>query len=70
MELARVDLSATLVAAVSLKLAGNTIGLYGTEAQKEKYLPRLINMDIIGGWAITEPNAGSDARGITTTAEP
>ena len=68
MELARIDLSATLVAAVSLKLAGNTIGLYGTKEQKEKYLPRLMNMEIIGGWAFTEPEAGSDARGLRTTA--
>jgi acyl-CoA dehydrogenase len=40
----------------------------GTEAQKRKYLPRLATGEIIGSFALTEPNAGSDAVSLTTTA--
>jgi alkylation response protein AidB-like acyl-CoA dehydrogenase len=44
--------------------------LFGTEEQKQKYLPRLCRGEFIGGNAITEPAAGSDAYSLTTTAEP
>lgn len=40
----------------------------GTEAQKQRYLPRLASGEIIGSFALTEPEAGSDARAIRTTA--
>ncbi len=35
--------------------------LYGTEAQKEKYLPRLASAELLAAYALTEPHAGSDA---------
>jgi acyl-CoA dehydrogenase len=41
---------------------------YGTDAQKEKYMPRLSNGDMVGAIAMTEPSAGSDLQGIKTTA--
>lgn len=41
---------------------------FGTEAQKKKYLPPLARGEKIAAFAITEPNAGSDAQGIETTA--
>ncbi len=41
----------------------------GTEAQKRKYLPRLASGEIIGSFALTEPEAGSDAASLRTTAE-
>ncbi|MEJ2588798.1 MAG: acyl-CoA dehydrogenase family protein, partial [Deltaproteobacteria bacterium] len=41
----------------------------GTEAQKERYLPRLATGEWIGVFALTEPEAGSDAANIQTTAE-
>jgi alkylation response protein AidB-like acyl-CoA dehydrogenase len=41
----------------------------GTEAQKEKYLPKLASGEWIGGYGQTEPGAGSDVAGITTKAE-
>jgi butyryl-CoA dehydrogenase len=41
---------------------------YGTQAQKEKYLPRLASGEWIGGFALTEPQAGSDASNMRTTA--
>ncbi|HEC81883.1 MAG TPA: acyl-CoA dehydrogenase, partial [Thermoplasmatales archaeon] len=40
----------------------------GTEEQRRKYLPRLTSGEAIAAWALTEPNAGSDAASIQTTA--
>jgi alkylation response protein AidB-like acyl-CoA dehydrogenase len=42
----------------------------GTEAQRKKYLPNLLNGKAIAAWALTEPNAGSDAASLQTTAVP
>ncbi|KKM10024.1 acyl-CoA dehydrogenase [Clostridiales bacterium PH28_bin88] len=44
------------------------IWLHGNEAQKKKYLPKLASGEWIGALGLTEPNAGSDAAGIQTTA--
>lgn len=41
---------------------------YGTQAQKETYLPRLSSGEMVGAIAMTEPSAGSDLQGIQTTA--
>ncbi|MDZ7342900.1 MAG: acyl-CoA dehydrogenase family protein [candidate division KSB1 bacterium] len=41
---------------------------FGTDEQKQKYLPRLISGDLIGGHGMSEPGAGSDAFSLTTTA--
>jgi glutaryl-CoA dehydrogenase (non-decarboxylating) len=43
---------------------------WGNEAQKRLWLPRLANGELIGAFGLTEPNVGSDARGIETTATP
>lgn len=51
-----------------LNLCAHNILRNGTEAQKERYLPRLAMAEMIGGLGLTEPNAGSDAMGIQTTA--
>lgn len=40
----------------------------GTEAQKQKYLPQLASGEIIGSFALTEPDAGSDAASLKTSA--
>lgn len=45
------------------------IYLYGTEEAKRKYVPKLCNGEFLGGFAITEPNAGSDVLSIETIAE-
>ncbi len=42
--------------------------LFGTEQQKKKYLPRLASGEMIAAYALSEPNAGSDAGGIQTRA--
>jgi alkylation response protein AidB-like acyl-CoA dehydrogenase len=44
------------------------IWLHGTEEQKHRYLPKLCSGEWVGAFAITEPEAGSDAAGIKTTA--
>ncbi len=51
-----------------LNLCVHNILRNGTEEQKRKYLPGLTNAELIGGLGLTEPNAGSDAMGIQTTA--
>jgi isovaleryl-CoA dehydrogenase len=51
-----------------LNLVTHNILRSGTEAQKQKYLPKLASAEMIGGLGLTEPNAGSDAMGIQTTA--
>ncbi|MBR9987890.1 MAG: acyl-CoA dehydrogenase family protein, partial [Desulfosarcina sp.] len=45
-----------------------TIFTYGTEALKKKYIPGLCTADLIGGFGITEPDAGSDVMAMTSTA--
>lgn len=50
-------------------VAINLILLYGTEEQKNKYLPIMISGEKIGAMAISEANAGSDATGMLTTAK-
>jgi alkylation response protein AidB-like acyl-CoA dehydrogenase len=42
--------------------------LFGTEAQKQKYLPRLLSGDLIGAYCLSEPGSGSDALGARTRA--
>ncbi len=51
-----------------LNLCAHNILRNGTEQQKRKYLPGLTSAELIGGLALTEPNAGSDAMGIQTSA--
>jgi alkylation response protein AidB-like acyl-CoA dehydrogenase len=42
---------------------------WGSKGQREQFLPRLVSGEILGAFALSEPNAGSDAKGIATTAE-
>jgi alkylation response protein AidB-like acyl-CoA dehydrogenase len=42
---------------------------FGTDAQKQRYLPRLARAELLGAFALTEPQAGSDAASIATRAE-
>ncbi|KAK1398235.1 Acyl-coenzyme A oxidase 4, peroxisomal [Heracleum sosnowskyi] len=67
-EVARVDASFSAFIAVHSCLAMLTIGMCGSEAQKEKYLPSLAKLETIGCWALTEPDYGSDASSLRTTA--
>jgi len=67
-ELARVDPSVGLIVAAHTSLCSNHIYIAGSEAQKEKYLPKLATGEWIGCWSLTEPEAGSDAAGTRSVA--
>jgi glutaryl-CoA dehydrogenase (non-decarboxylating) len=45
-----------------------TIFRYGTDALKQKYIPKLVSGEYVGGFGITEPNAGSDVMAMKSTA--
>jgi len=53
---------------VNTSLCGMTILRWGTEEQKQKWLPQLCSAEKRGAWALSEPAAGSDAAGLQTTA--
>jgi len=67
-ELSRVDGSIGLSMAAHNSLCTNHILLFGNDEQKETYLPRLAAGDWLGAWGLTEPNTGSDAGNMRTTA--
>jgi alkylation response protein AidB-like acyl-CoA dehydrogenase len=67
-ELSSVDGSLGLTVAAHNSLGTNHIFLAGTEAQKQKYLPRLARGEGLAAWALTEPGSGSDASNARTTA--
>jgi alkylation response protein AidB-like acyl-CoA dehydrogenase len=67
-EISKVDPSIGLTIAAHNSLCCNHIYSFGTEAQKRKYLPKLLTAEHIGAWALTEPTSGSDAGAMLTTA--
>ncbi|XP_044509217.1 acyl-coenzyme A oxidase 4, peroxisomal isoform X2 [Mangifera indica] len=67
-EIARVDASCSTFILVHSSLGMLTIALCGSEAQKQKYLPSLAQLKTIACWALTEPDYGSDASALKTTA--
>jgi alkylation response protein AidB-like acyl-CoA dehydrogenase len=67
-EVAKACASTYLSSGASCGLFGVPVKLFGTDAQKEKYLPGIIKGDLIGCFGLTEPEAGSDAASIKTTA--
>ncbi|MEK6631191.1 MAG: acyl-CoA dehydrogenase family protein [Acidobacteriota bacterium] len=67
-ELARIDPAVSLSVAAHNGLCAAHISMFGTEAQKERYLVPLATGQWIGAWALTEPTAGSDAARLRTTA--
>jgi len=68
-EVARVCGSIGLSLAAHNSLCTNHILMFGDEAQKKKYLPKLATGEHIGAWGLTEPNTGSDAGRMRTVAE-
>jgi len=66
-ELARADASVTITL-LAHTLCASHINAFGTEQQKRDYLSPLASGEKLGAWALTEPGAGSDAGGITTSA--
>jgi butyryl-CoA dehydrogenase len=67
-EVAKACASTFLSSGASCGLFGVPLKLFGTTAQKEKYLPGIIKGEVIGCFGLTEPEAGSDAASIKTTA--
>ena len=68
-ELGRVSGSIGLSYAAHVSLGSKPIELFGTDAQKERWLRPLATGETLGSWALTEPNSGSDASDMETTAE-
>ncbi|NJO01460.1 MAG: acyl-CoA dehydrogenase [Bacteroidia bacterium] len=67
-ELAKIDPSIALSMAAHNSLCTNHIYMFGNEVQKKKWLPKLATAEWIGAWGLTEPNTGSDAGNMRTTA--
>jgi butyryl-CoA dehydrogenase len=67
-ELSRVCASTGITLASHISLGVNPIYVFGTEEQKQKYLPPMCSGKALGSFGLTEPNAGSDAGGTETTA--
>ncbi len=67
-ELSRVDASLGVTVSAHSSLCANPIYLFGTEEQKQKYLVPLATGEKMGAFGLTEPMAGSDAKGTRTTA--
>jgi alkylation response protein AidB-like acyl-CoA dehydrogenase len=67
-EVARADASVGLTMASHNSLCSGHILLAGSEALKQKYLPRLATGQALGGWGLTEPGSGSDAGAARTRA--
>lgn len=67
-EISKVDPSIGLSIAAHNSLATNQILLFGSEDQKQRWLPKLASGEWVGAWGLTEHNTGSDAKGMNTTA--
>jgi alkylation response protein AidB-like acyl-CoA dehydrogenase len=67
-EVARYDGSLALTVASHNGLGTSHIRVFGNDAQRKKYLPRLASGEWLGAWGLTEPGSGSDAAAMKTTA--
>ena len=67
-ELAKVDASHGLTVSAHTTLGTSPIVRFGTDAQKRRYVPLLASGRVMGGFGLTEPDAGSDAGGTRSTA--
>ena len=67
-EISKVDASCAVIMSVNNSLVCWGLEEFGTEEQKQKYLPKLASGEIIGAFALSEPEAGSDATHQNTTA--
>jgi alkylation response protein AidB-like acyl-CoA dehydrogenase len=68
-ELGRVDQSVGITLSAGVGLGNNPILTYGSQEQKETWLPDLVSGRALAGFGLTEPEAGSDAGATQTTAE-
>ncbi|CAO1637302.1 unnamed protein product [Sympodiomycopsis kandeliae] len=68
-ELERVDSGFRSIMSVQSSLAMGAINQFGTDAQKERWLPGMAKGELVGCFGLTEPNHGSDPAGMETVAE-
>ncbi len=68
-ELAKVDASMAITLEAGVSLGASPIAHFGSEEQKQRWLPDLCAGRALGGFGLTEPDAGSDAGGTRTRAE-
>jgi acyl-CoA dehydrogenase len=68
MELGKTSPAFRSVAGTNIGIGSQALVLFGTEAQKSKWLPGVASGDLIASFALTEPEAGSDAAGLKTKA--
>ncbi|MCU7892468.1 MAG: acyl-CoA dehydrogenase [Candidatus Thiodiazotropha sp. (ex Ustalcina ferruginea)] len=68
-EVERVDSGYRSAMSVQSSLVMHPIDAYGSEVQKEKYLPKLATAELIGCFGLTEPDAGSDPGGMKSRAK-
>jgi alkylation response protein AidB-like acyl-CoA dehydrogenase len=66
--LSTIDASLAVLVGVHCGLGSKAIVLHGNDEQKERYLPSLARGDFLAAYALTEPDVGSDAQNIKTTA--
>jgi glutaryl-CoA dehydrogenase len=69
-EVERVDSGYRSAMSVQSSLVMHPINAYGSEAQKQKYLPKLATGEWVGCFGLTEPNHGSDPASMLTRAKP
>ncbi|MBK6620208.1 MAG: acyl-CoA dehydrogenase [Saprospirales bacterium] len=67
-EISKIDASCSVIMSVNNSLVCWGLQAYGTEEQKQKYLPKLATGEWIGAFCLSEPEAGSDATSQRTTA--
>ena len=67
-EISSVDPSVALALAAHNSLGSNHIYQFGTEAQRQKYLPRLTSGEWLAAWGLTEAEAGSDSSGSSSVS--
>ena len=69
-ELSRIDASVAVLVGVHCGLGAKALVLFGNAEQKARYLPMLARGETLAAYALTEPETGSDAQHIKTTARP
>ncbi|MBM7585223.1 alkylation response protein AidB-like acyl-CoA dehydrogenase [Bacillus pakistanensis] len=67
-ELSKVSATIGVILSVHTSVGTNPILYFGTEEQKQKYIPKLASGEYLGAFCLTEPSAGSDAGGLKTKA--
>lgn len=68
-ELSRVSATIGVILSVHTSVGTNPILYFGTEEQKQTYIPKLASGEYLGAFCLTEPSAGSDAKSLKTKAE-